>query len=323
MNILQIAKLSGGIEKHIAGIQKHSRHKFFFLDYKKVHAVPIPILRALTFVKFGTIAGLLEIRKNKIDIIHAHYILPAGFLGLQLSKLTGKPLVLTIHGSDIVRLPILNFLKKFILKNATVITTSRYLQKEVEKLGSKSTLIPNGLDHQKIAAAKPIHLNHPALLFIGALTKNKVAFLPQIAKSIHSLPCNLYAIGDGPLKGKFKADFLGNLSHEKTYSYLKSADIFASTSEWEGFGLSILEAMACRIPVVARPNSAVSELISGGRGIPANTPAQFLCAIQKLLKDKNLRKELSTKSHNFSKNFSWKKSAEQTDNVYRGLQKGR
>jgi len=319
MNILQIAKLSGGIREHIKQIEKHSENSFFFLDYRKAHAIPIPIVRAKTFLLFGIPAGLNQIRKNKISLIHAHYILPAGLLGVMLSKLTGKKLVLTVHGSDIVRLPLLNFLKKFVLANSQIITTSKYLRDEVRKLGFDSRLIPNAVDHKTISRATPKALKHPAVVFIGALNRNKAAFLKQITAS----PYNFYIIGSGPLKNKFNGNFLGELPSADVYAHLKAADVFISTSSREGFGLAVLEAMACKTPVVARPNSGVQELIGDNRGLPADSPSQFISSIQKLLADKDLRASLTTRAYGFSRKFSWSKTAKETDDVYSRLQKSR
>lgn len=310
MRVLQIAKFSGGIGRHVRELKAHSKHEFYILDYD--HAINIPILRAFTFAFAGLPIGLFRILKNRIDLIHAHYLIPAGLLGVILGKLTGRPVVVTVHGSDAILLPRLNFIKKWIGKNSTIITTTNYLQNKLNSIGIKSTIIPNGLDHAKISAAVPKSLKRPAIVFVGSLIPSKVGVLPELLGDRY----NFYIIGEGPMKGELKGTKPGLLRQEEVYSYMKGADIFISTSKWEGFGLAILEAMACGVPVIARPNSAQEELVKG-RGLLADSSLEFRAAIAKYLGDKSLRERSIQQGKKFSKKFSWEATANGIDRVYK------
>lgn len=320
MRVLQIAKLTGGIGRHVTEVMQHSRHDSYVLDYD--HAINIPLLRAFTFLFAGLPIGFFRIFKNKIDVIHSHYILPAGLLGVILGKITGTPAILTVHGSDVMRLKSLDALKKWVCRNSTVVTTTKYLQDRLLSMGIRSTIIPNGLDHEKISRAKPKSLRKPAVLFVGSLIPSKVGILPEILDEQY----NYYLIGDGPMKEKLAGIKVGQIPSDEVYSYMKGADLLISTSRWEGFGLAILEAMACGLPVVARPNSAQESLVEG-RGLLADSSLEFRAAIAKYFGDRKLRQGSISRGLKFSKQFSWEATSNALDRIYEGrvhkLSKGR
>jgi len=315
MRVLQIAKLTGGIARHVRETSAHSHHDSYCLDYD--HAINIPLLRAFTFIFLGLPIGLFRILKNRIDIIHAHYLIPAGLLGVLLGKLTRKPVVVTVHGSDAMRLSQLNFLKRWVGRNSQVITTTKYLQNRLKTIGIASRVIPNGLDHGKISQAPPKKLKKPAITFVGSLIPNKVGILPELLNGQY----NFYIIGDGPMGDELGGTKLGQLPPEEVYSYLKGSDIFISTSKWEGFGLAILEAMACGVPVIARPNSGQAELVEN-RGILADSSLEFKAGIARLLNDPKLRNRSIKEGLKFSRQFSWEATSNGIDRIYE-LSKGR
>lgn len=101
--------------------------------------------------------------------------------------------------------------------------------------------------------------------------------------------------------------------------YLYSAcDVFLHTSEYEGFGLPVLEAMACGCPVVCSNASSLPE-VAGNGGILVNTMdvAGYCNAIDTLLSDQNKHFEIKINGLIQSSKFTWKKTAEQTIEVYK------
>ncbi|MFH1786594.1 MAG: glycosyltransferase family 4 protein [archaeon] len=316
MKVLLIGKLSGGIARHVHYLKKYSKNHVITFTYASdgdytVPIINIPVLRALSFAIAGFFYGLYCIRKEKPDIIHAHFILPAGFLGMLLSAFTGKKLVLTVHGSDVMKASLLNQLKKIVCRRAKVIAVSQFLADELKKWGLHAKVIPNGIDAAEIRKAKPIRIRMPAVLFVGNLVREKVSFLQDII----SPDCNFYIIGGGPLASRLGGIKLGALPPEQVYSYMKSADCLISTSEWEGFGLTILEAMACGLPVICRPRGAAKEL-ADGRALFADSPQEFRSQIEKLLKDPKLKGQLSRKGVQYAGKFDWKETARRTDQLY-------
>jgi len=98
------------------------------------------------------------------------------------------------------------------------------------------------------------------------------------------------------------------------------AEMFLYPSLYEGFGLPVLEAMACGTPVIASNLSSLPEVI-GEAGIlidPLNVE-EIVQAMEKLSKDKRLQEELQKKGLERAKLFSWERAAEETMELYKEM----
>ena len=107
--------------------------------------------------------------------------------------------------------------------------------------------------------------------------------------------------------------FLDFVLHEELAGLYNLADLFVIPSHYEGFGLTLLEAMTCGCPVVASSTGACPE-ISGGATILADprNPADFADKIKLILRDESLRNDLRNKSLERAAFFNWKKFARNT-----------
>lgn len=95
------------------------------------------------------------------------------------------------------------------------------------------------------------------------------------------------------------------------------ADLFMFSTLYEGFGLPILEAMACGCPVVTSTTSSMPE-VAGKAALlvnPRDTKA-IADAIESILRDKKLRNKLIKRGFRQIQNFSWKKTAKETLKIY-------
>lgn len=119
-----------------------------------------------------------------------------------------------------------------------------------------------------------------------------------------------------------KVLFPGGIPDEDLPAMLSGAIAKVFPSIHEGFGLAPLEAMSCGIPVIASTAGAVKEVV-GDSGILLTRPEpqQIAEAMILLLKDPELRRELARKGYERSKQFSWKKAAEETLAIYREVAK--
>lgn len=109
----------------------------------------------------------------------------------------------------------------------------------------------------------------------------------------------------------------GFISERQKRVLLSSAKVFLFPSEYEGFGLPVLEAMACGAPVITTSVSSLPEV--GGEAALYVTPKnaeELAVTIERLLDSETLRNEYITKGFNQCKKFSWDKTAEMTENVY-------
>lgn len=96
-----------------------------------------------------------------------------------------------------------------------------------------------------------------------------------------------------------------------------AADAFVFPSLYEGFGLPLLDAMACGTPILAANNSAIPEVVGDAALlIDANDQDALAEAIKRMLGDEALRESLVAKGHERVRDFSWTKCAEKTMEAY-------
>jgi len=114
--------------------------------------------------------------------------------------------------------------------------------------------------------------------------------------------------------------FTGFVSNEELSALYSGAAAFAFPSLAEGYGLPVLEAMACGAPVVASDASAVPEAV-GGAGLVADArdPEAFAAALARVLGDDGLAEELRQKGLARAAGFSWEETAKRTLAVYEEL----
>lgn len=111
--------------------------------------------------------------------------------------------------------------------------------------------------------------------------------------------------------------FTGYIEPDDLTSIFGGAKLFVFPSIYEGFGMPVVEAMACRVPVVCSDTPALKE-VAGPAAVLVNpyNIAGLVEAMGKVLSDKNLREDLIEKGLNRAKEFSWEKCARQTLGVY-------
>ena len=132
---------------------------------------------------------------------------------------------------------------------------------------------------------------------------------PNVFKVIEELKFHQF-VGDIILPG-FVTD-------DQKRVLLSCAEAFLFPSEYEGFGLPVLEAMACGAPVITTNVSSLPEV--GGDAamyVSPKNPEELAMAIEKMLSSESLRQEYIAKGFEQCKKFSWDKTAEMTEEVYK------
>jgi glycosyltransferase involved in cell wall biosynthesis len=175
------------------------------------------------------------------------------------------------------------------------------------------------------------HLPDRFILFVGTLEprKNIIRLLEAYARIKDKLPHKLVIAGTKGwlyqpifeavkrLSLRNNVIFLGYVDDGNLPALYNLADLFVYPSIYEGFGLPVLEAMACGIPVITSNVSSLPE-VAGDAAVlvdPYNVK-ELAGAMKHVLTNASLRKQVINKGFQQAKNFSWKKCARETLKVY-------
>ena len=185
------------------------------------------------------------------------------------------------------------------------------------------------------AAQNQYQLPNRYILFVGSSDKRKnlLGCLEAYAKLDSSLfPHHLVIVGPKQrvhekiqqivqqLQLENRVHFTGYVAADDLASVYSGADLFLFPSFYEGFGLPVLEAMACGTPVICSNVSSLPEVV-GDAAITVN-PYQMdelVNAIRRVLSDSTLREEMRGKGLIHANQFTWQKSAQATLNIYHEL----
>ena len=308
-------------------------------------------LSMLTFFPSSLLMGIKLCRKNKYDVINAHFVVPSGPTGIALSKIFGIPIIISVHGGDIYDpskkwSPHRHFLFRKVIKwllnksdnitaqsNNTKSNTINYY-----KFNKQITIIPLGFTKPKFKEAKRKELGFSEkdnlLISVGRLIKRKA--YEDAIQAISKLPyqnIKYLIIGDGPeeynlrnlakeLKVDEKVKFLGFVPEEKKFQYLTVSDIYILSSIHEGFGICFLEAMHCGLPIVATNNGGQTDFLVDEQNallVPIKDSDALAEKIVELIENKEKRLEMSSTNRKDIQNFYIEKITKQYVNVYKDV----
>jgi glycosyltransferase involved in cell wall biosynthesis len=235
-----------------------------------------------------------------------------------------------------------NRLKKWLIKNIEriaykladgIITTSKsnleYVERNYKPRGIH-VLIPN---YVETGVFKPmeIAMKKGSICFIGRLTKQKNLF--ALLEALKGLPYTVSIIGSGEQEEQLKtfattnkvnAKFLGNIPNHDLPEILNQHELFILPSLWEGMPKTLLEAMACGLPVIGTNVDGIKEVIERGEnGILCGTdPKSIKEAIINLMNDEMLKVFIGEKARKTAEErFSLDKLIERELALYRYLVK--
>ena len=292
--------------------------------------------------------------KGKFDIIHSHVFGHLHFvLAALAAKLSGAKHVHTTHcpWTDSYRSSLgklctavsYNIFSRFALQfTDKIIAITPWELEFIKKYGSKESQIiniPNGMSEQFFQRIKnndfkkKNRIKSTLVLFFGRLnvTKAPDRFV-EIAKLVLKERKDVTFIVRGPDEGMREAvkDLIGNekriilmpetRDREEILKMYQAADIFVMPSYREGLPLTLFEAMASGLPVVASPvNGVPYEMKDKENGFLVNYGENNLFAkrIMQLLDNKKLRQKISRNNLEKAKNYRWDEIAEKTENLYK------
>jgi glycosyltransferase involved in cell wall biosynthesis len=280
--------------------------------------------------------------EDEFDVFHAlapHY-------GLFLSLLS-KPTVVTYHDLATLLYPEgsrrhLRFSAPYFYKlgnycSMVIADSSQTKNELVQRLSfpeEKVRVINLGVA-KRFQPSKKTNTSHFAIGYIGALgARKRVDYLltafSYLKKEHGQLNVKLHIYGRHEreyqslvtlahdLKIQNDVEFHGPVPEEDLVSVYTSLNAYVVPSEWEGFGLPILEAQRCGIPVVIRADAHIPEEV-GRQCLKATSARHMADNLYQLVEDETLKERVKRAGLEYSKQFTWEKTFRETVNVYKEI----
>jgi glycosyltransferase involved in cell wall biosynthesis len=278
------------------------------------------------------------IRQIRPDLVHCHTT-KAGLIGRLAAGIARVPAVFTAHtwcfseGTSLAWRALGRpaetvgalFSKRIIAVSEANRTAA--IAKKIAPAGKFITVHNGGADTTH--RAKPGSGNPPRIMMVArfAAQKNQTLLVETVAKL--KRPVVLTFIGDGPLRQQaeqaaaacpahVKVEFLGQ--RQDIPELLAQADLFVLSTNWEGFPISILEAMRAGLPVISTDVNGVREAVEDGETgllVAARDGAGLLAALEKLVFDPALLERMGRRGRaRFEQSFSLDAMLRKTVSVY-------
>jgi L-malate glycosyltransferase len=324
--------------KHILKTWKFNFGLKFF-KYDKIQAVVyqtpvLPFFRILNHARRDRILKKLSKkyiqRYGQPHLCHVHSFY-CGNEAIRLKQQNNIPYIITEHYSDFAR----NLLNSKELEIAgsvfhhsskRIAVSEEFLSLLEKKFDMPFSYLPNIVDVKKFAPFEKGN-NTCNILSVGSLDTNKNhSLLIKAFAKFNNKKSILTLVGDGPLMNKLKelvkhlqvedrVVFAGYVAHEKLPTYYQKADLLVVPSKYETFGIVVIEALSCGIPVVSTPVGIAPSILK-------DTKMGYLC--------KNDESDMCEKIHialntNFDKQymhnkicamFSWEHIANELVKTY-------
>jgi glycosyltransferase involved in cell wall biosynthesis len=280
------------------------------------------------YMLMGTRIGRQLVTTEQFDVINTHFALPSGPVGDALSRRSGIPNVLSVHGGDLYdpskwssphRHAGLRLWVRSLLERADVV-----IAQSSDTLGNarrfyspslEAEIIPLGIKRPpSVIASRQSHGfrdEDVLLITVGRLIARKA--IDQLIALIAEpglQQAHLLVVGDGPLEPALRQQaaqlgvhervhFFGRVEEFEKVQLLRMTDVFVSTSQHEGFGLVFLEAMACGLPVVCYDKGGQADFLEPqvtGDLVPLNDRAAFAHACCRLVTNRTARERMSAEN---------------------------
>ncbi len=332
-----VSRLKGHVEFHVLARQSSPVKgvKVYDVPYLDFRLTRTPTHNALSIARAKRL-----IEREGIDFVHAHESF-AGMAARIIKRLTGTPYILTMHAIDsdqpewrALRKP-LSAIERFAVGGADMLTCPGPLirKRVISELGADpktAKVVPNGVDVGRYGridrrtAKKKMNAPENLIIFTGRLTESKGLFpLLDAMKELKNHA--LWIVGSGPLEGPLKGvaprnvKFLG--FRRDIPELLAASDIFVLPSVSEGQPISLIEAMAAGVPVIA---SAVGEIPSvvghDGLLIKPGSAGGIASAVRKLEDNRRLWARLAGRAKRRARTeYDWDVVAEKFYGIYKGM----
>lgn len=314
---------------------------------------PLPTHHPLARILWEQTGLPFEATRLGLDVLHGTVnVVPMAFRG---------PTIVTVHDLSFLRLPQqfppvkARYLKAAVAlsvrKAAHVIAVSQHTRQDLVELlrvpedritvvysGASSAFRPMA-ESERLAFLQAHFGGRPMILHVGTLQPRKnVDVLIRAFAGLRRHAGIPHVLALAGARGWMYEDlfrlvrlegmtehvrFVDYVSSENLPLWYNSADLFAYPSAYEGFGLPVLEAMACGVPVVTSASSSLAELAGDAAiTVPPGSQEALELALMRVLGDESLRTELRRKGLFRAAEFTWTRTALDTLAVYERALRG-
>jgi len=251
------------------------------------------------------------------DIVNAHYATSYGLLGALLKP---KKLITNFWGSDVFVFPKKSFLHAKLLrhilsKSDLICSSSLVMSKEINRYTNKEiAYIPFGIDlNEYPRKSSKASVSKEKTIVLGVVKTLESVYRIDVAieavrllNQTFDYQFELHIAGSGALESELKAratdavKFHGKIQQSEVPAFLHSLDLFLNTSDFESFGVSTIEAMACGIPVIAHNAGGSAEIItdeSSGFLYSPNIPEELAMNIYDIVENGTILNEIADNAH--------------------------
>lgn len=340
----------------LKGMAPHSIEKEFTRNVTITRLGPASIFESdIGRALYTVLSSLKVIKDNSFDIFHAHSF-TATIPALIVKQILKIPTILTMHTShfgkwysitkQVLRSAIYSAIEKKTLFNNRfdkIITVNKSLVKTSMKMGvskNKLVYIPNAIELEEFDLYKPDEIassQEKTVLFVGRLTPVKglhtlLRAIPLVLdKSTH---CKFLIAGEGPLKEDLAKYIYQKNLQEHVYllgvqtgndliRLYKTSNVGVLSSYTEGCPVSVLEAWAAGLPVVATRVGGTKEIVEHGKNgllVPPGNPKALAKALIKVLTDEKLTKYLGDNGRALvEKEYNWKTTIKKILEIYQSV----
>jgi glycosyltransferase involved in cell wall biosynthesis len=288
----------------------------------------------LSFLWIGLANARGVARERGIEAVIAFFTIPSGPIAYWLDRSLGLPYVISLRGGDVPGLvPELGCVHRLIAPvRRAALRRARAIVANSPSLASLSEaadpfpvrVVPNGVDASFFSPrSTPKKAGPFRVLFVGRLTNQKN--LPGLLEAVSTLAADgvdftLDVVGDGPLRGQLEAlsaqlalgdrvSWHGWLPKGDVLALYRRADCFVNPSIYEGMPNTVLEAMACGLPVIASRIGGNEDLVRDretGRLFEVTQTVTLADALQDLIRDPDACRRMGARGRDVvTREHSW------------------